>query len=350
MMRSNILPLLLAGPLWLATLHGYAQQALVASAPAAAVAADEDQLARYQQLIAELQNRQNNFGDSAGLSEAYAGLASSLQKLERHEEAVKAYDQALQLLRESSGLYALEQLPLLQAQLVSSQALKSWQQVDADRHLAYTIVLKNPAATIAQRYQALRELGLWKLRVGEDGLLPNSISDARDAAELYREELEQPEIRAAYEGKALSLANLYLDLAALEFLQAKKQLALPLSSYGTGGQRTTTEMFCETLPTADGRGRQVCRNIQVPDMNYFMSLSDRKYGATWDHLNAMQDAVLEAWAVLLPEVETHNRDAALALLTEVHSLTGAFNDFVAKNAGKRTGSRIAAPTGTRISR
>jgi hypothetical protein len=38
---------------------------------------------------------------------------------------------------------------------------------------------------------------------------------------LYREELEQPDIGVIYKGKALSLANLYLDLAALELLQAR---------------------------------------------------------------------------------------------------------------------------------
>jgi hypothetical protein len=89
--------------------------------------------------------------------------------------------------------------------------------------------------------------------------------------------------------------------------------------------------------------------MQVPNMDYFMSLSDRKYREVQRHLDATQDAVLEAYAVLRNEVETPNRAAALSLLSEVHRLTDAHNDFTAANA-RRTGSRIAAPTGSIIAR
>jgi hypothetical protein len=80
-------------------------------------------------------------------------------------------------------------------------------------------------------------------------------------------------------------------------------------------------------------------------MDYFMGLSDRKYEQIRDHLDAMEDAVLDAYAVLLGEVETQNRSDALTLLSEVHRLTGAYNGFVAENA-RRTGTRIAPPTGS----
>jgi len=338
MTGSKVFLLRLAGLLWLANATVFAQP----EAPPA--------LASYQKLIAELESRQSTLGADSALGEAYSGLGNTLQTLGQHADALKAYDEALQALRENKGLYTLDQLPVLEARLDSSEALSNWQEVDAGRQLAYLISTKNPDAISDLRYKALRELGLWKLRAAEEELLPNSLHDAREVSELYRKELEQPDLRAAYQGKALSLANVYLDLAALEFLQAKKQLELPLSSFGVNGQRSVTEMFCETMPTADGRGRQVCRNLQVPNLDYFMSLSNRRYAATWDHLNPMQEAVLEAWEVLLPEVETHNRDAALALLVQVHSLTDAFNDFVAKNARKQTGSRIAAPTGSKIRR
>jgi len=332
--QSKACSLSFIGLWWLLCLKGVAQPESSA-APAS-----------YEQLIATLQSSQNE--SATGLSEAYLGLGNSLQTLERHDDAVGAFGQALQLLREDKGLYALDQIPLLQARLISNQALQAWQDVDADRHLAYRIALKNPAAGVDLHYQTLRELGLWKLKAAEEALLQDPLEQTSEAAALYREELGQADIGILYKGKALSLANLYLDLAALEFLQARKKLALPLSAYVEGGQRQTNEMFCETLPTADGRGRQVCRNIQVPNMDYFMALSDRKYAATWEHLEAMQEAVLEAWEVLLPEVETQNRDDALALLSEVHRLTDAFNDFVAKNARKRADTRIAAPTGSRI--
>ncbi|MES2627178.1 MAG: tetratricopeptide repeat protein [Pseudomonadota bacterium] len=348
--------------LLLGCLHGFAQPAPSAGDTAASAtlstaqpaeslpeAETSSSRASYEQLIADLQITQNSSGATTALSEAYTGLGNSLQTLGRHEDAVVAYEQALQLLRQSKGLYELEQLPVLQARLVSNQALAAWQDVDTGRYLAYQIALRNPGAGIALHYQTLRELGLWKLRAAEDDLLQNSLDGVQEAAALYRLELERPGIRAAYQNNALFLANLYLDLAALEFLQARKKLELPLSAYVEGGQRTVTEMYCETIPMPGGRERQVCRSMQVPNMDYFMSLSNKKYSTTWEHLNAMQDAVLEAYAVLLPEVATEHRDDALTLLSEVHNLTDAFNDFVAQNA-RRTGSRIAGPTGSRINR
>jgi hypothetical protein len=314
-----------------------------------AQAAPADETAAYAQLVAELEAQQETAGVDAELSEAYFSLGSSLQDLQRHEEAVVAFDNALQVLRENRGLYDVAQLPLLQARLDSSEALAAWQDVEAGTQLAYLTMLRNPGAGIDLRYQSLRELGLWKLKAAEEELLPNALAGVRDTAQLYRQELERPGLRASYQGRPLSLANLYLDLAALEFLQARKKLALPLSEYVVGGPRTEMQTYCETIPTSDGRGRQVCRTLEVPSLGYFLSLSDRKYELIRDHLDAMQDAVLTAWAVLLPEVETQNRDDAVTLLIEVHRLTDAFNDFVAENA-RRSESRIAATTGSRINR
>lgn len=87
----------------------------------------------------------------------------------------------------------------------------------------------------------------------------------------------------------------------------------------------------------------------APNLDYFMFLSDRKYGDARRHLDAMKAAVLEAYTLLPGEVATQDRDDVVAPLSEVHRLTGAFNDFVAQNS-RRSESRIAAPTGTRISR
>src|SRR5690606_27345035 len=124
---------------------------------------------------------------------------------------------------------------------------------------------------------------------------------------LYQQELERPGLRAAYAARPLALANLYLDLAAPEFLQARKKLALPLGAYVAGGQRTVAQVFCETIQTPDGRTRQVCRTLQVPNLDYFMALSDRKYEQVRDHLDTMKERVMEAYAVLLREVDTANR-------------------------------------------
>lgn len=346
-----------SGLLWLACCNGLAQTASPDTSinpprtDTAGVLPETESLsalASYQQLITELEASQPAFAVAMELGQAYYGLGRTLQSLQQHEEAMVAFDMTLQILRENTGLYDLEQLPVLQARLDSSKALASWEEVDAGVHLAHEITLKSPAAGSEHRYQTLRELGLWKLRAAEEDLLPNALSAVREAAELYRRELEQPDIRAAYSGRTLSLANLYLDLAALEFMQAGKKLALPLNAFVEGGPRTITQMQCEMIQMPDGRVRQVCRTLQVPNMDYFMALSDRKYWEAREHLDAMKDAVFDAYNLLLGEVETPNRDEALALLGEVHRLTGAFNDFVAENA-RRTETRIAAPTGSRIS-
>jgi hypothetical protein len=328
-----------AGLLWLPCLC-FAQDT---SAEASSISSSST-AAAYEQRIADLQVRQ---ASGLELSEAYFGLGMALQRQQQHEAAVEAFDNALQALRENTGLYDLEQLPVLQARLDSTQALASWEDVDAGKRLAYQITAKNPAAGSDRRYQTLRELGLWKLRVAEESLLSNSLDGVRDAAALYRHELDEPNLRAAYD--TLSLSNLYLDLAALEFLQAKQKLALPLSEYTTGGSRTTTETYCQTIYTADGRAREVCRSLQVPNLEYFMGLSDRKYDQIRDHLDAMRESVLQAYDVLLGEVATPNQSEALVLLAEVHRLTDAFNGFVAENA-RKTESRIAAPTGSIIRR
>src|SRR5690606_37477633 len=132
-------------------------------------------LAAYEQLIADLQARQPGPAVTRELGEAWLGLGRALQAAQRHQEAIEAFDLALQAVRESSGLHDLAQLPVLQARIDSGQALASWQEVDAGLHLAYEVASRNPAAGTELRYQTLRELGLWKLRAAEENLLPNAL-------------------------------------------------------------------------------------------------------------------------------------------------------------------------------
>src|SRR5690606_33828807 len=142
MLQATACLLPAVGLVWLGCFHVCAHAAESVAAPGS-----------YEHLIADLQARPQSADVAMQLGEAYFALGRSLQERERHAEALLAFDDALQLLRENRGLYELEQVPVLQARLDSSQALAEWRDVDAGRQLAYLITLKNPDAGSERRYQ-----------------------------------------------------------------------------------------------------------------------------------------------------------------------------------------------------
>jgi len=62
-----------------------------------------------------------------GLSEIYYGLGKTYQNANLHENAIQAYQSSMQIQRVNSGIYSLEQVPMLRGIIKSQSAMGQWE-------------------------------------------------------------------------------------------------------------------------------------------------------------------------------------------------------------------------------
>lgn len=294
--------------------------AIDASADAAALASK----AAYQQRITELESRATPQDEQLG--EAWLGLATALQTLGEHEQAVEALGNALQALRISRGLQDVQQIPVLQLQLVSRQALQQWEELDAAYHLINYIAQRQFEVGSQPRFDALLQLGRWKIRAANENLLSGNIDEAAVAAGLYRSEIDRLE---AIGGSKTQLATLYLGLAAAEFHQLQAINEQPLNNFESTSRSTTTQMQCQAIRLADGRVSQLCTTVEVPNVNSYLLSSQRKGQQLGMHLEAMRVAVMEGYYAL--QDASVPAEARNSLQPEMQRLTSEYNRFINDN-------------------
>lgn len=280
--------------------------------------------ASYQERISALESRPTPYDEQ--LSEAWFGLGTTLQILGEHEEALEALGNALQALRISKGLHDPQQLPVLQQQLVSSQALQQWEELDAAYHLIYYIAQKQFEPGNPLRFDALRQLGKWKLQAATENLLPGNYDEAAQAAVLYRKEISQID---AITGSKDQLATLYFDLAAVEFRQVQTVNEQPLIDFESSSRASTTQTQCQSVRMADGRVSQICSTVEVPNVNVYVVSSQRKSQEINLHLEAMRTAVMEGYYALQDASVPAEQRAIL--MPQMQQLTGEYNKFINDN-------------------
>jgi tetratricopeptide (TPR) repeat protein len=108
--------------------------------PSAYVSSSHEILA-YNRAIKEAESREGAYGGS--LSESMLGLAQTLQSQGRHDEAIKMFKRGVHLTRINEGLYCSQQIPMLQGEIASHKAMKSYTQADERQNYLYRVQIKS---------------------------------------------------------------------------------------------------------------------------------------------------------------------------------------------------------------
>jgi tetratricopeptide (TPR) repeat protein len=281
----------------------------------------------YERIINEIKSNSGQDAYSNELSEAYLNLAATHFSLGDFDKAAETYDQALQIIRISTGLNSLQQLPVLQVLLETGEARSDWQGVDTNAHLIFHINRRNFPAGDSRRVEALIQLGTWKLKAASEDLLRGFRDMTKEAADLYSNEIRQLELLDDYEGKNLNLASLYLGVARSNIALARNISEKPLRYYSTGQPRTITTQRCRIVRLTNGTVTQICETVQVPNMQY-TNPSIRKNQEISITLATIRRAITNSIEVLKEEKSGELRDQ---LFFEMQETTEAYNAFVTKN-------------------
>ena len=130
--------------------------------------------ASYQFYITDLESR---FGPYApGLSEQLLGLGSVYQDQGLHQEAASIFKRAVHISRINGGLYAPEQIPLLQRLIRSLMAVGDFETADERQYYLYRVQasvygVQSPQMSTAMLERAEWERQAYNLSVGETSFL-----------------------------------------------------------------------------------------------------------------------------------------------------------------------------------
>ena len=124
--------------------------------------ADADSLQQRRQLQAAITELESEYGAySPVLPERLLSLGMALQAEGRHVDAAAVFKRGTHLARVSSGLYSTEQLPLLESEISSLQAIGDHLAVDERQRYLYRVQSKAPL-TPEQRAKGLLQQADWQ--------------------------------------------------------------------------------------------------------------------------------------------------------------------------------------------
>lgn len=115
----------------------------------------------YEALVQELERNYGPYHD--GLLEPLAGLGFALQQKGEYAASANAFRRAMHIQRVKSGLYTLNQLPLLDLVIDSNMAAQDWDQVDKDFQYYLWIHRRTYENNDAQLLAPIERLSHWHL-------------------------------------------------------------------------------------------------------------------------------------------------------------------------------------------
>lgn len=352
MRRSRSMLLIPAGLLTLQGLLSHAviaQQLAEADTPATAVQTQQaiDNAVRAQAMndrdawlrtIAELEARDGSWG--AELGEAWLGLGTTLRTLDQHDEAAKAFGNALQSLRVGYGLTDVRQLPVLEQLRDTYAQAGNWDEVHAAYYLMFHIAKHSDDENL--RVDALLDLGRWVRESWTQNLVNDLDASPSRLTELYSNEINRLEdLEQEYAGKSLHLAALNLDLATTELMEAKRKFEMPITEFQSpamGEQRSYTSQQCVSGLDRNGRPFQYCTlPVETPNLNYYLGPNVQKNTEIREHLAKVETSALAAFH-LLQGIDAPS-DELTALQADMQRLTSEYNAFVKLNPNGTPGVR-----------
>jgi hypothetical protein len=144
---------------------------------------DSRDVASYREAIAELESSEGAYGQ--GLQEKLLSLGLSLQQQGRHEEAIKTLKRGVHLARINSGLYSVDQIPLLQTEITSLMA--RGELLEADERQSYLYRVQRRGLIQGEvRAQALMQQARWQRRAYDMGVGELDFPRLLSMWDLYR--------------------------------------------------------------------------------------------------------------------------------------------------------------------
>ncbi len=257
----------------------HAQEPNVASSNATEASAALEISRELAARQSDLENMQSELGVyDAALIEAYSDFAGFYMELEDYSNAIRFYNEALQIARINTGLYSEQQLPIIEGLIDNNGKVEAWTEVDDLHQLNYHISSRLYDFSDSQYLTAMEDFSGWKLRVIRENLLDLNgqrlIATAEDLSGFYKMVIESAEQQVGI--KPERLLRMVYGKTETDLTLARSIAATPYSSFEGTASRYVPQLRCETLRNSQGQTVRNCFTVQVENPRYRLSQRDAK--------------------------------------------------------------------------
>ena len=245
-------------------------------------------IAEYEQQIREREIEHGVYDPATGEYLLSVGLV--YQKDGKHEEAVDAFNRALQIKRVNEGLQSTGQVLILEQLVKSNIANADWEEVDQNYQQLLWIHKRNYDVGDPRLLPVVDKVGRWKLKAYKENLLESSaIRTIGESEKLFRDTITI--LERQYGENDPRLINPLYGRALTNYQYAIEVANTPQDDFHGTGSPTRTQVMCRTVPTANGGARRICNTIRVPDPSYYASQSNSKDFALGQRIVAVGKAL-----------------------------------------------------------
>lgn len=241
--------------------------------------------------IEELQSQGGIYDPT--LREAYADLAAFYQEIEDFESADDLYDDALQVVRITSGLFSEEQIPIINELIATNIKMKDWQEVDDFQELKLHISGRIYRHSDTNYLTMANAYGAWKLELMRGNLLEQNYrglsNTATDLSRFYDRIIADADSGA--ETPPLQMIGLVYNKTQADLALARAVANTPSSAFEGTVNRYETQTRCQNVRSATGELVRQCVNVQVENPRYRQSQRDAKQFAVNRHTRAIVRAI-----------------------------------------------------------
>ena len=240
-----------------------------------------------------------------------------------HEEAVKAFNRALQIKRVNEGLQGAGQLIILEQLIKSNIARADWEAVDQNYHQLLWVHKRNYDTGDPRLLPVIDMVGRWKLKAYKENLLESSaITTIGESEKLFSNTINI--LQRQYGQHDPRLIDPLYGRALTNYQYAIEVANKPQDEFHGTGSPTRTQVVCRTVPTPNGGARRICNTIRVPDPNYYTSRASSKDFAVAQRISAVGKALKQVVQIheAHPDLPGDSHARALVHLADWNLLMG----------------------------
>jgi hypothetical protein len=269
------------------------------------------QIQSYEQAIALSDGA---YADTS--AELYLSLANGYRALGDLEKASLAYQERLQALRISLGLFSQEQITTIADYNELLFQVGDLEKIDRNFHLSYHVASKLYDRQDPRFIKSATQLASWKIKAFESGLFEvDNDSSIDEAAQIYQDLAEQvPASDKDYYDKRSN----YLSAKGLAHFHAAKYFAdLAPEYFQAFVSSAGSQQQCYSLVmSADGAqpARSVCPEMDIGNPDMFMARQIAKSETVRRHLSSMRESFANALESIENDPSASPKKLALATL------------------------------------
>ncbi len=207
------------------------------------------------------------------LIEAYSDFGAYYSEVGDHAAAAEQYNSAWQVARISTGLFSIEQIPVLQRLIESYRNLGNWEEVDKFEHLRYHIGSRVYEKDDEAFLLAATAYGDWRLRVVRENLLDlNSralSSEIEDLSRFYSRTIADLEMNT--DTTQEEMLQMIYGKSLADVALARMVASTPYTAFQGTVSQYINQTRCQNVVNSQGQVVRQCYNVQIENPQYRQS-------------------------------------------------------------------------------